>query len=46
MRSVGCLHSAIRILLVNSVFTVIMLAAMILTRCAVIRFLNRFGIRV
>lgn len=46
LQSVDWLHLAARVLLVTVVFAVILMAAMILTRCSVVRFLNRFGIRV
>lgn len=46
LQSVDWLHLFARLLLVVTVFAVVMLGTMILTRCAVIRFLNRFGIRV
>lgn len=45
MKSSDWLHLILRAIVVTLSFTIIMLACMLLTRCAVTRFLARFGLR-
>lgn len=42
--STSWLYLVLRTLVMTVVFTVVMLSSMVLTRCAIIRFLSRFGI--